>query len=90
MNRTISLLACAVLLAALPGCTSMTPAADAHFGIAMTSLKLLQTADPEAAGRALQLGAQDSKSAKGAYDNYVKSYSDPVKDSNALSIGVGK
>jgi outer membrane murein-binding lipoprotein Lpp len=76
------------MLALQAGCAN-SPKLDQRFGMAVHSNTMLQVLDP-GAPRAAGAAGMDGKAAKAAYDNYQKSYQEPVSQSGALTIGVGR
>ncbi len=78
-----------VLLAALAGCASNTPRLDRQFGVAAKTTLRTQIIDP-APPASRTVPVLDGQAAKSAYDNYQKSFKDPLPQSGALTIGVGR
>lgn len=78
-----------VLLALLAGCASNAPRLDRQFGAAARDTLRQQIIDP-APPRSLTTPVLDGQAAKSAYDNYQKSFKDPVPQTGALTIGVGR
>ena len=77
------------LLTLLASCASNTPVLDRSFGVAVTANTMLQVLDP-AAPHTRSAAGIDGKAAKSAFDNYQKSYQEPVPQTGALAIGVGR
>lgn len=84
----IGSLASALLLFAVTGCASTTPVADRHFGEAINMMKAQQTLNPGAALNTDPVKGIDGQAAKSAYDQYQKSFKEPVAQPNAFTIGV--
>jgi len=76
------------LLAGAAGC-SVAPRFERQFGQAEQTLMQQQILHPGAPASQSVAGL-DGKAAKSAYDNYQKSYKDPVPQTGALAIGVGR
>lgn len=88
MTSPLSRLGAAALLAALAGCSN-TPRLDRQFGIAAHTTLRQQIINAEPP-RSQSVGGLDGQAAKSAYDNYQKSFKDPVPQTGALAIGVGR
>lgn len=82
-TRSIAL---AAGLAAIAGCTPLTPNLDRHFGDALGTLKRSQIIDPAASANTAN-PAQDGKSAVEATARYVKSYTAPTPHQSVLTTG---
>ncbi len=80
---------CAALLLILAGCVSTTPNLDRDFGAAVRLLYAQQTLNPDASRNTDSVAGIDGKAAKGAYDEYLKSYATPEPQQNVFTIGVG-
>lgn len=89
MNPSLPRLGAALLLAALAGCASPTPRLDQQFGIAARSTMQQQILHPGVPASQSVAGL-DGQAAKSAYDNYQKSFKEPVPQTGALTIGVGR
>lgn len=89
MNTRFQLVCCGSMLAALAGCASNTPHLDRQFGGAVQAMNQQQILNPAAPTLTLP-ATLDGKAAKSAYDNYQKSFKEPVPQTGALSIGVGR
>jgi hypothetical protein len=89
MNSTLTRMGAAMLLASLAGCASNTPHLDSQFGVAARSTLQQQILHPGVPASQAVAGV-DGQAAKSAYDNYQKSFKDPVPQTGALSIGIGK
>lgn len=89
MTTTLSRMTLLVLLAALAGCASRSPHNDRQFGVAARTSVQQQILHPGVPS-SQSVAGMDGAAAKSAYDNYQKSYKDPVPQTGALSIGVGR
>ena len=78
-----------LLLAALAGCASQTPRLDRSFGVAAHTTVQQQILHP-GVPVSQSVAGMDGAAAKSAYDNYQKSFKDPVPQTGALTIGVGR
>lgn len=85
-NKTVGALA---LMVCLAGCVSNTPQLDRSFGFAAKDTLRLQIVRPTPPG-SQTAPALDGQAAKSAYDNYQKSFKDPVPQAGALTVGVGR
>ena len=85
-NKYACTIAATVLLA---GCVSNTPQRDRSFGLAAKDTLRLQIVRPTPPGSQTAPGL-DGQAAKSAYDNYQKSFKDPVPQAGALTVGVGR
>lgn len=78
------------LALALGGCVPTTPQLDAESGYATRSLLAQQVRNPEAseanAGRPVD--GVDGRAARESMDRYYKSFGEPPKTYNVLTIGV--
>jgi hypothetical protein len=83
--RLVPLLA---LLALQAGCAN-SPKLDQRFGMAVRANTMRQVLDP-GAPRTADAAGIDAKAGKSAYDSYQKSFQEPVPQSGALAIGVGR
>ena len=80
---------CAIaLLAALAGCASKTQL-DRQFGLTARDTLRQQIINPVPPASPT-VPVLDGQAAKSAYDNYQKSFKDPVPQTGALAIGVGR
>lgn len=82
-------LAALLLLAALAGCASKTSRIDQQFGIAARTTLAHQILHP-GVPISQSVAGMDGAAAKSAQDNYQKSFKDPVPQTGALTIGVGR
>ncbi|MES2018877.1 MAG: pilus assembly protein [Pseudomonadota bacterium] len=89
MNATLIRMSAVALLASVAGCASTTPNLDQQFGVAAKVAVQQQTLHPGAPA-SQSVAGMDGSAAKSAYDNYQKSFKDPVPQTGALSIGVGR
>jgi hypothetical protein len=89
MTSPLIRIGAAALLASLAGCASNTPRLDGQFGVNTKATLQQQILHPQAPASQAVAGV-DGQAAKSAYDNYQKSFKDPVPQTGALSIGVGK
>jgi hypothetical protein len=89
MTTTLTRLTAVLWLVALAGCASRSPHNDAQFGVAARTTLQQQVLHPGVPA-SQSVAGMDGAAAKSAYDNYLKSYQDPVPQSGALSIGVGR
>jgi hypothetical protein len=85
---SIPRLAALALLTALAGC-STTPQLDLQFGLAAKATLQQQILHP-GTPTSQSVAGIDGAAAKSAHDNYQKSFKDPVPQSGALAIGVGR
>lgn len=82
-------LSCALLaLLASSGCGT-TPRLDRDFGRSVAALRAQQVADPQAALNRNPVAGMDGKAANAAYEAYQKSFTAPVPQTAAFTIGVG-
>ena len=89
MNSTIPRLAALTLAALVAGCASNTPRLDSQFGVAARTTLSQQIIHPGVPASQAVAGV-DGQAAKSAYDNYQKSFKEPVPQTGALAIGVGR
>ena len=90
MQRPLSIrLAAGVLLTlALAACVT-TPRLDRQFGASVAVLRAQQTLNTQAGANRDPVSGMDGQAASAAYDNYQKSFSAPVPQPAAFTIGVG-
>lgn len=81
----------AVLAAAigLAGCGTTTPVYDQHFGLAVRTVRAMQTLNPDAASTENPGINVNGRAATAAMDRYNDSYRTPQSDSNAYTVGLG-
>jgi hypothetical protein len=89
MSTFLPRLGAALLLAALAGCASQTPHLDKQFGVAARTAMNQQIVHP-GVPLSQTVPGLDGQAAKSAYDNYQKSFKEPVPQTGALTIGVGR
>lgn len=89
MPSTILRLSIFALIAALPGCANTPSNADHAFGSAAKRTLRLQILNPGPPSPA-SISGMDGKTAKSAYDAYQKSFREPVPQTGALAVGVGR
>jgi hypothetical protein len=89
MSTSLSRLGAVALLATLAGCASNTPHLDSQFGLAARSTLNQQIVHPGPPATQTVSG-MDGQAAKSAYDNYQKSFKEPVPQAGALAIGIGR
>ena len=92
MNTPQILLRIAVSLgacAALGGCLSSTPAWDRNFGYAVTTIRQMQTLNPDASDNTDPVAGVDGRTADAAQTAYYKSFTAPTPPTNVFTIGVG-
>jgi len=75
--------------ALLAGCVHTTPDWDAHFGDATRIAMAQQIAHPQAAQSAAPVAGMDGRAARGAYERYQKSFSEPAQPPAPLVTGSG-
>lgn len=88
MNTEIKLVVAGVLVATATGC-STTPNWDARFGEPIQVITAQQVIAPEASLNRAQVSGMDGKAAQGVMSEYTKSYTQPVKQPDIVTIGVG-
>lgn len=90
MQRPFSfrLAACLPLMLALAACGT-TPRLDRQFGASVAVLRAQQTLHAQAGLNTDPVSGIDGQAASAAYDNYQKSFSAPVPQPAAFTIGVG-
>ncbi len=86
LHTLASAIATATLLA---GCAHTTPDWDARFGDATRIALARQVADPQAARGGAAVAGMDGKAARGAYERYQKSFSEPAPAPAALILNSG-
>ena len=90
MQRSFSFrLAAGVLLTLALGACGTTPRLDRQFGASVAVLRAQQTLHPQAGANTDPVSGIDGPAASAAYDNYQKSFSAPVPQPAAFTIGVG-
>jgi len=89
MTTTLTRFTLVLAIAALAACASRSPHNDKQFGMAARSSVQQQILHPGVPSSQSVTG-MDGAAAKSAYDNYQKSYKDPVPQTGALAIGVGR
>jgi hypothetical protein len=89
MTSILSRLGAAALLAMLAACASHPSRFDRQFGVAAKATLQQQIIRPGPPA-SQYVGGLDGQAAKSANDNYQKSFRDPVPQTGALSIGVGR
>ena len=89
MKANLPTLCLSGAIAVLCGCASQSSQLDRQFGSAVQATTRQQILNPDAPTTTLVSGL-DGKAGKSAYDNYLKSFKDPVPQTGALSIGVGR
>lgn len=80
---------CAGLFAALGGCMTSTPQWDANFGNAVSTMRTMQIANPNASMNDDPVAGLDGTAAGYAIENYGKSFDAPPPHINMFSVGVG-
>jgi len=80
----------ALLPLSLAACMSTSPYVDQHLGEAATDLRNAQIMNPSADRNMAPPLGLDGPAAKAAYDQYVKSFKAPEKNTNSFLIGVGR
>jgi hypothetical protein len=79
------------VLAALGGCSPMTPGAtpalDARFGEAVREARVRQTIDPQGSRNTNPVAGIDGAAAQNAMAEYHKSFQEPAPTFNVLGIG---
>ena len=89
MTITLSRLTVLLLLAALSGCASRSPRLDKQFGVAAKTSMQQQILHPGVPA-SQSVAGMDGAAAKSAYDNDQKSFKDPVPQTGALAVGLGR
>ena len=89
MTTTLTRTGALALLALVAGCASNTPMLDSQFGVAARTTMHQQIINPGVPASQSVAGL-DGQAAKSAYDNYQKSFKEPVPQTGALAIGVGR
>lgn len=89
MTTTLTRLTAVLLLVALAGCANRSPRLDQQFGVAARTSVQQQILHPGVPSSQSVAGV-DGGAAKSAYANYLKSFQEPVPQTGALSIGVGR
>ena len=89
MTSTLTRTTALALLALAAGCASNTPQLDRQFGVAARTTLHQQIINP-AVPASQSVAGLDGQAAKSAYDNYQKSFKEPVPQTGALAIGVGR
>ncbi len=85
--RRLAALAGGMLLA---GCVHTTPDWDGHFGDTTRLLLAQQVARPQAARNADPVAGMDGRAARGSYERYQKTSSEPAAATAPLIIGSGR
>jgi hypothetical protein len=85
LRVAVSIGACA----ALGGCLSSTPAWDRNFGYAVTTIRQMQTLNPNASDNTDPVAGVDGRAADAAQTAYYKSFTAPTPPTNVFTIGVG-
>jgi hypothetical protein len=85
LRVAVSIGACA----ALSGCLSSTPAWDRNFGYAVTTIRQMQTLNPDASDNTDPVAGVDGRTADAAQTAYYKSFTAPTPPTNVFTIGVG-
>lgn len=89
MTTILPRLTAVLLLVMLAGCASQSPRLDQQFGVAARTNVAQQVLHPGVPA-SQSVAGMDGDAAKSAYDNYQKSFKDPVPQTGALAIGVGR
>ena len=89
MTMTLPRLSAVLLLAALAGCASQSPRLDKQFGVAAKTSVQQQIIHPGVPA-SQSVAGMDGVAAKSAYANYQKSFSEPVPQTGALTVGLGR
>ncbi|CAM2141625.1 Pilus assembly protein [Pararobbsia alpina] len=76
-------------LLSLGGCLTSTPQWDANFGNAVTAMRTMQTANPDASMNDNPVVGLDGEAAGYAIENYGKSFDAPPPHVNLFTVGVG-
>ena len=80
---------CLVLLALVTSACGTTPRLDRQFGRSVASLRTQQVINPQASGNRDPVAGMDGRAANAAYETYQKSFTAPMPQSAAFTIGVG-
>ncbi|SFF92710.1 hypothetical protein SAMN05518865_106102 [Duganella sp. CF458] len=80
----------ALLPLTLAACMSGTPYVDKNLGMAATDLRNAQIMNPGADRNMAPPLGLDGPAAKAGYDQYVKSFKAPEKNTSSFLIGVGR
>lgn len=82
-------LPCVMLVLAVTSGCGTTPALDRNFGRSVALLRAQQVVSPQAALNRDPVAGMDGKAANAAYDSYQKSFTAPVPQAAAFTIGIG-
>lgn len=80
---------CIVAFASLGGCLTSTPQWDANFGNAVTAMRAMQTANPDASSNNDPVVGIDGTAAGYAIENYGKSFDAPPAHTDLFTFGIG-
>lgn len=86
--RFFSVTSLALLVLAISACGT-TPRLDRQFGRSVGLLRTQQVINPQAALNRDPVAGMDGRAANAAYESYQKSFTAPVPQSAAFTIGVG-
>ena len=89
MTTTLTRMGALALLAIVGGCASNSSRLDSQFGVASRTMLHQQIINP-AVPASQSVAGVDGQAAKSAYDHYQKSFKEPVPQTGALAIGVGR
>lgn len=84
-----NLLSTAVVISLLSACTPVAPYIDSTFGNSISTLKTMQTIDPNAAENTKTATLEGGIAVEVA-GRYKESYKKPPPPANAFTIGIGK
>jgi len=86
--RFFSMTCLSLLALAISGCGT-TPRLDRQFGYSVAALRTQQLINPQAADNRDPVNGMDGRAANAAYESYQKSFTAPVPQAAAFTIGVG-
>lgn len=89
ISKLIRSALCVTAFASLSGCLTSTPQWDANFGNAVTAMRTMQTANPEASANNDPVAGLDGIAAGYAIENYGKSFEAPPTHTNLFTFGIG-
>lgn len=89
LRHLIALAAALATIAGTAGCVSTTPVYDKHFGLAVRTVRAMQTLNPDAGSDANPGTGLDGRAVTAAMDRYNGSYRSPQPDTNGFTVGLG-
>lgn len=91
MNTKLTMTAALLAALAASACAPTTPRLDARFGESVAIMRAQQTRDPDASSRNADrpVDGIEARAARETMDRYYKTFTEPEKPGNSLTINLG-